>query len=174
MRPAFQHVGHLRHVEFFPDDLKLGHVVRRLDEDAVRAIVQIELGPAECLVEPVHVARISARENEGVAIDLALRGRADFRRHVGGRDHVLAGDMAAPLGRDLILEHDRRYAESLVGVQHVDDILDVAIAVVAVDHDRQFARRHDIGDGRRNLPERDEAMSGSPQRAPMVGKPPVK
>ena len=81
----------------------------------------------------------------------------DLRRHLGGRDHILAGDVAAALGRDLILEHDRRYAEPFVGVQHVHDVLHVAVAVVAVDHDRKVARRHDVGHGGRNLAERDKA-----------------
>ena len=74
--------------------------------------------------------------------------------------------MAAALGRNLVLEHDRRDAEPLVGVQDMDDILHVAVAVVAVDHYRQVACRHDVGDRGRDFVERDEPDVGqAPARA---------
>ncbi len=91
---------------------------------------------------------------------------ADLGGHLGGGDHVLAGDMSAALRRELILEHDRRHAHPLVAVQRMHDILDVAIAVVAVDHHRQIAGRHDVGHGGRDFAERDQPDVGqSPARA---------
>ena len=44
----------------------------RFDENAVRAIVQVKLGPAERLVEVVNVSCIGACENESVSIHFAL------------------------------------------------------------------------------------------------------
>src|SRR5262245_1296688 len=57
-------------------------------------------------------------------------------------------------------------ADTLVGVQGVHRVLDIAIAVVAVDHDGQIAGRHNVGDGGGDLAERDQADVGqSPTRA---------
>ena len=168
--PAFQHVRHLRHVELPADQLQLGDVVGRLDEDAVGAGRQILLGAAERFVEAEHVARVGARQDEGVAVDLLRAHRADLGGHFGGGDHVLAGDVSAPLRRELILEHDRRHAHPLVAVQHVHDVLHVAVAVVAVHHDRQIARRHDVGDGGGDFAERNEADVGQPPARADGGK----
>ena len=148
--------------------------MRRLDEDAVGPGRQISVGAAEGLVQAMHVARIGARQDEGVGFHLALCGRADLRLHLGRGDDVLAGHVAAALGRHLILEHDRRDAQPLVTVQHVHDVLDVAIAVVAVDEHRQSLTATMSRTAEEISPNRTRPISGRPQRAPMVGKPPVK
>ena len=74
-----------------------------------------------------------------------------------GRDHVLAGHVAAALGRDLVLQEDRGRAHRLVALDGVGDVLDVAVAGVAVDQHRQARRRHDVADAGADLADRRQA-----------------
>ena len=69
------------------------------------------------------------------------------------RDHVLAGHVAAALRRDLVLQEDRGRAHRLVALDGVGDVLDVAVAGVAVDQHRQARRRHDVADAGADLAE---------------------
>ncbi len=121
------------------DRLKLLHRLRRLDENAVGAGLEILLAAAERLVEAVHGAGIGARDDEEVLVPPRADRGLDLRHHVCCRDHVLAGHVAAALGRDLVLQENRGRAHRLVALDGVGDVLDVAVAGVAVDQHRQRA-----------------------------------
>jgi len=154
---ALQHVGDLRHArEGAADARELVHRLRRLDEQAVGAGLEVELGAAQRLVEAVHRAGIGAGDDEGVGIAPRGGGRPQLGRHNVGVDHLLAGHVAAALGRALVLDEDRRHAHRLVARDRARDVLGVAIAVVAVDQHRQLGRRHDVADAGAHLAETDQ------------------
>ena len=76
-------------------------------------------------------------------------------------DHVLAGHVAAALGRDLVLDEDRGRAHRLVALDGVGDVLHVAVAGVAIDQHRQARRRHDVADAGADLAECGESDVGN-------------
>ena len=70
-----------------------------------------------------------------------------------GRHHLLADHVAAALRPLLVLDQDRADAHALVALHGVHHVLDVAVAVVAVDEHRQVAGRHDVAHAGRDLAE---------------------
>lgn len=70
--------------------------------------------------------------------------------------------MAAALRPLLVLDQDRADPHALVALDGVHDVLDVAVAIVAVDKDRQVARRHDVAHRGGDLSEALEAQVGDP------------
>src|SRR4029079_6797904 len=78
---------------------------------------------------------------------------ADFRLGDLGRHHLLAYHVAAAFRPLLVLDQDRAHAHALVALHRVHHVLDVAVAVVAVDEHRQVAGRHDVAHAGRNLAE---------------------
>ena len=158
---ALQHVRHLADaLERSADLLQLLHGLRRLDEQAVGAGFEIHLAAPQCVVEAVHGARVGACDDVEVAA-VARGGRgADLSHHLVGWDHVLAGHVAAALGRDLVLHEDRRHAHALVALDRAGDVLHVAVAGVAVDQDRELRRAHDVADAGADLAECGKADVG--------------
>ena len=148
---AHQRIAELRHVEGFADPLHLLHAARRLDEDAVGAGADVALRPAHGFVEVVDRARIGARENPGFRIDPLRTCRPDLCFRQFGRDDLLADHVPAALGPLLVLDQDGAHAHALIGLYRVHHVLDVAVAVVAVDEHRQVAGRHDVAHGRRDF-----------------------
>jgi hypothetical protein len=109
----------------------------------------------------VRGARVGSRDQEQVlAAPRGGRG-PDLGDHLLGRDHVLAGHVAAALGRDLVLDEDRRRAQRLVALDGVGDILHVAIAGVAIDQHWQVCRRHDVANAGADFAERGQADVGN-------------
>ena len=56
----------------------------------------------------------------------------------------LASHVPAALGRELVLQEDRRSAHSLVPLHDASDILDVAVAVVRIDEHRQVGSSNGV------------------------------
>ena len=148
---AHQRIADLRHVEGFADLLQFRDAARRLDENAVGAGADIALGAAHGFVEVIDRARVGAAEDPGFRIDALGRGRLDLGLgELDGHD-LLADHVAAALRPLLVLDQDGAHPHALVGLHRVHDVLDVAIAVVAVDEHRQVARAHDIAHGGRDF-----------------------
>src|SRR5580692_3302910 len=144
---AHQRVADLRHVEGFADPLQFRNAARRLDENAVGAGADIAFGAAHGFVEVVDRARIGAAEDPGFRIDALGGGRLDLGLGKLDGNDLLADHVAATLWPLLILDQDGAHPHALVGLHRMHDVLDVAIAVVAVDENRQVARAHDIAHG---------------------------
>jgi hypothetical protein len=108
----------------------------------------------------VHRAGIGAGDDEQVGILSCGHCGAQLGDHDVGVDHVLAGHVAAALGRPLVLDEDRAGADRLVALDGARDVLGIAIAVVAVDQHRQARRRHDVAHAGAHLAERDQADVG--------------
>src|SRR5262249_45350311 len=90
------------------------------------------------------LASVGARQDPGLRIEpLGARsldlGLGQFHRH-----NLLAGHVAAALGPLLVLDQDRADAHALVALHGVHHVLDVAVAVVAVDEHRRATGRHDV------------------------------
>jgi hypothetical protein len=158
---SFEHIRELRHAcKLAPDPRQLLDRLRRLDEQAVCAGFEINLGAPQGIVEAVHGAGVGTRDDEELRAAARIRRCAHLRRHGVSLDHILARHVAAAFGRALILHEDRRHAHRLVAGDGARDILDIAVAIVAVDQHRQAARRHDVADAGAHLAEAHEPDVG--------------
>jgi hypothetical protein len=123
----------------------------RVDEDHVGAGVRVRAAAPERLLHaPARDEGLGARDHDEVAVPLRRLGGADLGRVLldVGQLALHARVEAAPLGEDVVLDADRRDAGGLVLLDAPDDVDGVAVAVVAVGHDRQAARRaHHLRDG---------------------------
>ena len=121
--------------------------LQRLDEDPVGARVQKLVRAAHRLIQAVDGTRVGARADDRVGVH-ALRREGLHLGHglLGGND-ILSGHMAAPLRPGLVLDLNGLGADLLVDMQRVDGILDVAVAVVDVDENRQIRHLDDVGHG---------------------------
>ena len=114
-------------------------------------------GAAHGFVEIVDGAGVGARQNPGLRIDALRARRLDLGNGQFGGHDLLADHVAAALRPLLIFDQDGGDAHALIGLHRVHDVLDVAIAVVAIDEDRQVARHHDVAHGGGNLAKAFEA-----------------
>ena len=151
-----QHARHVEGAERPADLLKLGDRLRRFDIDGVGAGLEVALAAPQRLIHTDDRARIRSRDDEHL-LGIACGGRgADLGLHLLARDDLLAGEVAAPLGRYLILHEDRLHAEARIGLDGVGDVLDVAVPVVGVDHHGQRRRVANVAHHRADLAEAHE------------------
>ena len=76
------------------------------------------------------------------------------------RDHALVGEMAAALGKGLVLDLDRGGARALEQPDRPLDVQRIAVAGVGVDDDRRRHALADMGERIGDLAHRDEADVG--------------
>jgi hypothetical protein len=150
---ADQRIADLRHVEGAANARELLDAARRLDENAVGARTDEALGPPHGVVKIVDRARIRAGENPGVRIEALRACRLDLRFRDLERNDLLAKRVPAAFRPLLIFDQDRAHAHAFIALDGVHDVLDIAVAVVAVDKNRQIAGRHDVTHGRGDLAE---------------------
>src|SRR5436190_17118225 len=122
---ALDHVRDDRRRELFRDLLELLCRLRRLHEERVCARLLIYEAALDRLVEAERLAGVRAGDDEEVAIAAGLGGGADLGRVLLGRDHLLALEVTALLGPDLILEEyagRTRVLEVADRANHVDRV----------------------------------------------------
>src|SRR5262249_42012802 len=124
--PANQRIGELRYVETARDMFELRDALRRLDEDRLRAGVDVALGAPQRLVQAQHGARVGAHADERLGIEPLRHSGLDLGLHDFRRNDLLAGHMTAALGPSLVLEKDCARTHALVGLNGVHGVLDVA------------------------------------------------
>ena len=90
-------------------------------------------------------------------------GGADLLRELLGRHHLLAGDVPALLGRDLVLHVQPRHARLLVLAHRAHRVQRVAVAGVGVGDHRQRHRARQVRGVIRHLGEGGEAEVGLAQ-----------
>ncbi|MCY1238474.1 hypothetical protein D9M72_512150 [compost metagenome] len=111
--------------------------------------------------------RVGAGHDEQVGVGAGIDGGLDLVDGFLGGDHLLAREMAAALGRDLVLELDAVGARALQHAHRVAHVQRVAEAGVGIDDQRQV---HGVADARRvvgDLVQAHEALVG--QAEPHVG-----
>ena len=79
-------------------------VRRRVDEDEVGAGVGVRVAAGDRVLEPGHLQRVGARDDQRLVRPSRRDGGAHLEHHLLGRDHLLALHVAAALRRDLILD----------------------------------------------------------------------
>ena len=77
---------------------------QRLGEDHVRAGLDVLRGASTAACWPFHRVRIGARHDDERIVRAAIDRGLDAIDHLVGGHQLLAGPMAAALGRDLIFE----------------------------------------------------------------------
>ena len=88
-----------------------------------------------------------------------------LRHHLGGGDHLLALEMAAALGKHLVLDLDRVGAGALQHLDGAPHVERVAEAGVGIDHQRAGKHLADRGDVVGKLGQRDEPVVGNAEEA---------
>ena len=130
---------------------QLFDAARRLDEYSVSPGANVAFGAAHGFVEIVNRSGVGARQNPGFGFEALGTGRPDFCLGQFDRHHFFADHMTAALRPLLILDQDRAHAHAFVTLHRVHHVLDVAVAVVAVDEHRQVAGRHDVAHAGRDF-----------------------
>ncbi len=107
-----------------------------LDEQQVCPRLGVGLGALNGGVEAVHCGGVGAGHDEQVLVAAGIARGLDLADHFAGLHHVLAGEVAAALGADLVFELDAVGARALQGAHGVVGVEGVAEARVRV-HDQR-------------------------------------
>ncbi len=159
---ALHHVGEQRQ----PPPKRLGDAgevvaaARRLDEQHVGAGLAVHLHALDGAVEAFDRDGVGARHDQGLARVAGIHRGADFSAHLGGRDQRLAVEMAAALGKVLVLELDRGGAGALELAHGAHDVERIAVAGVGIDHEMRIDAVADQRQRLRHLGHGDEADVG--------------
>ena len=107
-----------------------------LREDGVGARLDIELGAANRVLKAGYAAGIGAGDDDEVRIVPGRDGRTQLGGHCLRLDQLLAGQMAATLGKLLILEMNAGHAGRLEQADGALDIEGFAKAGIGVAQER--------------------------------------
>ncbi len=107
----------------------------RFDEQHVGAGLGVEAGPVDGGGEAFHGDRVGAGDDERGLAGAGIDGGADLPGHLAGCDQPLVGEVAAALGKALVLELDGARARTLEQLHRPLHVERVAVAGVGVDDD---------------------------------------
>ena len=85
----------------------------RLDEDHVGAGLDIAFGARDGGIETFHSDRVGARDDQRVVVGQRLARDADLAAHFPGVDQALVVQVAAALGKGLVLDVEGGHAGAL-------------------------------------------------------------
>ena len=156
-------IGDLRHRQFPGDARHLVEISRRLDEGGVRAGLREGMGPVDGGIDPVDGAGIGAGDDLQILIAPCIDGGLDLGDHLRQRDHLLAGEMAAFLRKDLVFDLDAGGTRPLQHAHRAGHVDRVAEAGIGVDQQRQVDRVGDRGCRVRDLGQRRQPDIGRAQ-----------
>ena len=166
---ARQHVGQLRQRDLAGDPCEFPGRPRRFDEAHVGTGFRVAIRPLDRGVEPLHRPRVGAGDDHELGITAGV-GRlgepVEHRRH--GHD-LLAREVSAALGIELVFEQDAGGACRLEGPHRPGHGRPGAVPRVAVGDQRNQDAVGDAPDALGHLAGRDESQVGHPQ--PARGRP---
>ena len=87
-----------------------------------------------------HAVGVGARGDEQIGIAARVERGLELGQHLLDRDDLLAGQIAAAIGKHLVAEEQAGDAGGLEGPHHLPHIVDPAEAGVGIDVDRNFNR----------------------------------
>ena len=114
---------------------ELGALARRLDEQHVGARFAIKRGARDGALEAFDGDRIGAGDDQRLARAARIDRRLDLADHLRRRDQRLVVEMAAALGKILILDLDGIGAGALEQAHRALDIERIAVAGVGIDNE---------------------------------------
>ena len=136
----------------------------RFREDHVCAGIQVGIGTPDQFLDAAadDATRVAAGDQHEVGVEFAphLVAGAQLADHLLHRYHLLAGDMSAALGRDLVFDVDRSGTgadEVFHGPHRVDRVAEAGIRI-GDDRDRHGAC--DVAGDHHDLVEREQADVG--------------
>ena len=144
---ALAELGHVRedrHVHGPAHRLELGEVGHRLGEDRVRAGIHQLLRAVDRRLQPVDGPDVGARHDEEVRVAPGIHGRTDALDRRVLVDDLLAVEVAAALGVDLVLDVQAGDAGVLEGLHGAGDVHRLAEAGVGVDERGQVGHPGDL------------------------------
>jgi hypothetical protein len=109
---------------------------RRFHESDVGPGFAVGGGALERSGEAFRRNGVGARDDQKVVVAARVDGRLDLPHHLCGRDHLLAREMAAALGKDLVLDLQRIGAGALEQLHRAYHVHGIAEAGIGIDHER--------------------------------------
>ncbi len=94
-------------------------------------------------IEAFDARGVGAAGNKEIGIAPRIERGLDLGQHLLDRDHLLARQIAAAIGKDLIADENAGDAGGLEGAHHLPHIVDAAEAGIGVDIDRHLHRSAD-------------------------------
>ncbi len=142
-----------------------GHLLqglRRFHERHVRASRQRQVGAGHGLVQAGHRAGIGACDDHEVRGTPGGDGGGDLGHELVARDDLLAVEVAATLGRDLVFDVQRGQTPHLVLAHRARGIQLIAVASVGVRDHRDSGRGGDLARRARHLRQGQQAVVREP------------
>ena len=164
---ANHHVHQLRRCQPLGQGADLVEGGDSFDKQDVGASLLKPPGALHGGLEALGGAGVGAGQDEGACVAACVHGRLDLAQHLVGGNHLLAVEMPAALGADLVFELDAVGPRALQHPHRVVGVERVAKAGVGIDDERQV---HRVADARRvvgNVGEAHEGLVG--QAEPHVG-----
>lgn len=130
--PELRHVREDRYVHGIPDGTELVQGPHRLREDRVRAGLDQCTGPVLCRPEAVRASDVGPRHDEEVGVAACVGGGPDALDRGVEVDDVLAVEVTAPLGVELVLDVATGQAcvlEFLYAAGHVHGLAEAGVCV---------------------------------------------
>ena len=94
-------------------------------------------------LEPFHAHGVGAAANEEIRIGARVERRFELGQRLLDRDDLLARQITAAIGENLVADEDAGGARGLEGADHLPHIIDAAEAGIRVDIDRHVHRTAD-------------------------------
>ena len=130
------------------------------DERQVRAGGEGGIDPGDGFLQAQHGSAVSAGDDHDIRVAPGSHGSTDFGDELVLPDHLFARQVAAALGRDLVLQMQPRHSGALVFADGAGDVQFVAIAGVGISDQRQVDRAGDDGGIARHLRQRQQSQIG--------------
>ena len=142
------------------DTLHVRLRARSLDEEHVRAGLGRRLAAAQRLVEVDRGDRVGARDDHHRGIGSRLDRGADLTHELAPRNDLVPREMAAALGRDLVLDVESRHSGRLVRLHGPPHVQRVSVSGVGIGDERHVEDGCEVSRVIRHLAEPREPEVG--------------
>ena len=117
---------------------------RRFDKNRIDAELGERAGALDGVVEAIDAARVGARDDDEIGIGARRQRGFEFSFHLRQWDDFFAVEMAAALGRDLVLDMNGSDANAFELTHGAHQIDGIAVAGVGIGDHRNFHHRDDL------------------------------
>jgi hypothetical protein len=162
---ARQHVDQQRPGHLARQALEFLPALRCLDEADVGAGLGIAVGPGDGPVDALNGPGVGAGDHDEGGVAPGRQRRPQLQYHLVGGDDLFAREMAAPLGHDLVLEQDAGRPGLLELGDGASDVVQIAVAGVAVGHHGDRQAQGGAANGPGHLGEREQTDIGQAEQA---------